>query len=309
MFRGARGYRPEHGLQWNADPDSNQFWHAITPANFTWSMNCRTGWFLQSFKSARRRANVNQSDQEHIQGQNRSRNQSPILRPSRLLVHLSDMDSLVKAVTLFLFSAWVTLSGITSIIGAPHPVSKLSSPPAPVKSVPMPIARDPTFATDTAHVYSDGKVAAGADPQTFDVLNSRYEKDRYYVYAYYGGREIEAGLMPVIAGADPASFTVFDPSTEPSSTALDTEIRYAWMQNYAKDNAHVYYSGHVLSGADPNTFRLLPLYYGRDSRSVFFLDRLVPGADPNSFNVTIGAKGTYVASDKYHRYFDDQVAQ
>jgi hypothetical protein len=150
------------------------------------------------------------------------------------------------------------------------------------------------FATDTEYVYSYGNIVPGADPKTFVLLNSVYEKDKYY--AYFGREDIS-----LIPGADPQSFVVFDSELATTSTDLESAALYGWMQDYAKNNNHVYYAGEVIPSADPSTFTLLPLYYAKDKNNTYFLGTIVAGADLESFSAVEG-NASYFAIDKNHEY-------
>ena len=69
-------------------------------------------------------------------------------------------------------------------------------------------------------------VIKGADPKTFTILNSFYNRDKKFVY--YGGS--------ILSNADPKSFEI-----------LSDKLEF-----YAKDKSKVFYNSWSNEGADPN---------------------------------------------------------
>ncbi len=80
-------------------------------------------------------------------------------------------------------------------------------------------------------VYYYGKLAAGIDPASFEILNYDYAKDKNNAYYI----SIEKDGLAAISSADPASFKILD-------------------SGYAKDKNYVYFEGSILEGADPDNF-------------------------------------------------------
>ncbi len=88
-------------------------------------------------------------------------------------------------------------------------------------------------------------IKSGLFPDRNDWKKSR--KTEYKILAdkvTYRGRNI--------AGADPATFRVFDGEVD-----------------YAKDAQHVYVLGHSILGADPTTFKVLDGLYARDKSNIY----------------------------------------
>jgi len=105
----------------------------------------------------------------------------------------------------------------------------------------------------------DAYPVPGADPITFQAIDSIYAKDRRGVY--YRGRPIP--------GADPGSFRVV-------SERLGGE-------SFGADKNAVFCSDIRLDGSNPASFRLLSEGYAKDSNKVYYFCTSVPDADPATF--------------------------
>lgn len=142
-------------------------------------------------------------------------------------------------------------------------------------------------------------VIGQADAQTFKAINYNYGKDSKQVF-YYSG---------VIEGADAASFeylggsyskdknrgyTVDKPISDDGAhfaivpNPEDTESnRTAAGIVYARDSRQVYHSLMVLEGADPASFRYVPMFNGYDlacdKRAVYWQSKPIEGADGQTF--------------------------
>lgn len=141
------------------------------------------------------------------------------------------------------------------------------------------------------------EVVKEADPHTFKSINGDYGKDKKQVF-YYG---------KILPKADPASFVCLDRPfsrdknygfssdkilsedgshfriiPNPPSTAKNVERLV-----YARDRHHVYTKGGVVTGADPKTFVLVPMfsgnYLGHDHKQVYWYNKPLAGADGSSF--------------------------
>lgn len=137
---------------------------------------------------------------------------------------------------------------------------------------------------DRLHVYVNGKLMEGADPNTFELLGNCYEKDKNNVY-YCG--EI------IVKGADSDTFEVMD--------------------YYAKDENHIYDDGEVIADADVKTFgRLSPVdeYLFKDKNNVYHYDcpgqgyfpcffKKLENADPGTFETL----SKIYAKDNKHIYY------
>lgn len=179
------------------------------------------------------------------------------------------------------------------------------------------------IAKDKNHVYISGVPDSTIDAKTLAVVPNREYlfRDAFHVYKYTGGPanyeitpfdpqtitffseydNLDSALdneyikdkngvyfgEEKIAGADPATFTVF---TSPKLLALrDSGIVYS----YAKDKGRVYFKGVVMPSADPDTFAPVvndsggryTYFYGKDASVVYEGTTTIPGLDPNSFKV------------------------
>lgn len=129
--------------------------------------------------------------------------------------------------------------------------------------------RGSSYAKDKNAVYVGcGSLLENADPDTFQVFEDSYAKDKDTVW--WNGYEIE--------GADASSFQALG-------------------ENYAKDSNHVYYSEterrttQHIEEADPATFQLVEKYaeresgskyhYAKDKNNVYWSSILVEGVDPD----------------------------
>lgn len=119
---------------------------------------------------------------------------------------------------------------------------------------------------------SDTSAVRGADPMTFQVIDSIYAKDRRSVY--YRGK-----LLP---GADPESFSVV---SESAGGAIGA------------DRNVVFCAAERLEGSHPASFALLSDGYAKDANRVYYFCNGVPDADPATF----GRVGRYW-QDRAHVY-------
>lgn len=144
---------------------------------------------------------------------------------------------------------------------------------------------DSTYAKDKAHVYYDGVQVPDADPATFELLDSTYARDSRHVY-----------LNGQIFSNDPANF-------ENVSENIYRDSQYIYWsgesisedpQNlvvlgnfgfytYLKDSQTVFVNGNPIHGAKPNTFQVISEGYSRDSEHVFYFDELISTADVTTF--------------------------
>ncbi len=98
----------------------------------------------------------------------------------------------------------------------------------------------------------------GADPNSFEVLDWPYSKDKNYVFS---GNEI-------VEGADSETF------------------EHMWNTRYAKDKINAYYFwGEIIEGADANSFEGLDYYYAKDKNNAYFENTAIQGADSATFEV------------------------
>lgn len=114
--------------------------------------------------------------------------------------------------------------------------------------------------------YSENVVELkNSDPDSFEIIDSNYAKDKNYVYG-----KSHKGLIiacTTIEKADPKTFTPLD-----------------WP--YAKDKNNIYYDLiKILDGADPNSFEFINEEYSKDKNYIWINDNLVQGANPKTFTI------------------------
>jgi hypothetical protein len=115
---------------------------------------------------------------------------------------------------------------------------------------------------------------AGCTSMQYQVKN---EKVHFCVRSWNHGP-----LDYVIEGADVSSFRALG-------------------DNYAADNAHVYYRSTRIENADPRSFKILQDGYSKDRNHVFLQTCTLPAADPDSF-VQINAFWTKDKNRVYQGY-------
>ena len=103
------------------------------------------------------------------------------------------------------------------------------------------------------HVY-DGfcNSLVGATPSSFVALDYWYGKDSTEVWLLSSPEDGTSYSAQIVAGADPATFTLIPDS---SSGQFPNE---QFSADYTKDKNHVYLDGLVVSGADPVIFTIPP---------------------------------------------------
>lgn len=181
------------------------------------------------------------------------------------------------------------------------------------------------FAKDKNHVYDSyfGTLLAGADPNSFVVLNYAYAKDKNNVYTLQPGVVNDASTV-VLSGADPATFQVLSSYFAKDAASVyggGSKIDNADAQTFiviagviAKDKNRVYVGSRPISGADSQTFENVGnSSYWKDSLHVYYFDypdfSTVEGADPTTFAVlneskplSCGSNCYYDSQDKNHKY-------
>ena len=123
------------------------------------------------------------------------------------------------------------------------------------------------LAADKSQVYyfnTDAPVKApsvlrGADPETLDIIDENYVRDKdrvFYTRRHSGPCTIEK--------ADPETFV-------------------ALSARYSKDKKNAFHECSLIENADANTFKVTSGFLAKDSRSVFRSGKVVPSADPGTF--------------------------
>ena len=177
--------------------------------------------------------------------------------------------------------------------------------------------------TDKNHVYFEGKIVKGANPQAIKKLDGFWTDGRHVYFNADQLEHAEVATFQTLAHpfardkhriyyehlnlpkANPSTFKLIQ--TASFSYSMDSNHVYFKHKiipkanpltfvpitngpSHWKDNDHVYYNGQILEGADPDTFEILlgsngrySHYFGKDKMSVFYMNKKLIGADPNSF--------------------------
>jgi hypothetical protein len=132
-----------------------------------------------------------------------------------------------------------------------------------------------TFTKDFSHVYVNGQIIVGSDPNTFEFVSENYgwgteinfyAKDSKQVYFGATAGKSQPGEEPYIQGlvslsnADPKTFSVIN-------------INFGEHGPFAKDAKQVYSGSEVIAGADPKSFRIEKQgesYVVRDNSKIYY---------------------------------------
>ena len=168
------------------------------------------------------------------------------------------------------------------------------------------------YIADKDHAYYDGEEIIDSDPVTLTYIYERYSKDRTHVF-------MEAQL---IKGADPDSFQVLETpggsfewardknSVYYNGIALDNSVPEYFHpidSTFGYDNLNVFYGIRAINGSDLNTFTVIkssyPIY-AKDKNQVYFggavnANPIIQGADPVTFEVV----GDNYSKDKLHVFY------
>jgi len=130
---------------------------------------------------------------------------------------------------------------------------------------------DSMFSKDKNRVYYKNMIIKKADPKTFEVVSTQFQRD--YEHVWYMGS---------LLCADSKSFKVFTCETH---VGFEEE-----MSLYACDESRVFYQYLILDDADLKTFRVLKSanseeLYGVDEKRVFYHHMYLEYADAKSFRV------------------------
>ena len=144
---------------------------------------------------------------------------------------------------------------------------------------------DSTYAKDKAHVYYNGVQIPDSDPATFELLDFTYARDTRHVY-----------LNGQIFNNDPAHFenisgNIYRDSQyiywNGSSISEDPQnlvvLGSFGFYTYLKDSQTVFVNGNPINSADPNMFQVINEGYSRDSKNAFYFDELIADADVATF--------------------------
>ena len=126
-----------------------------------------------------------------------------------------------------------------------------------------------SFSIKDGSVYCWGSRIGESDPESFEILNGLFEKDKYSVY--WNCEKIEG------VNSSDSTFLGWD---------------------YFKTNEHIYFEDEIVDGADLETFEELRQAYGKDKNYVYSFGLILEGADPETFEVL----GYPLARDKNNVY-------
>jgi len=174
---------------------------------------------------------------------------------------------------------------------------------------------DLEYIKNNRYVYFRDIKIKNADPNSFQILNDRYMKDKNNVF--YN----ETKKITTVKNADPESFLVVDSDNGKDKNHFYWygEMRkgkepilsqdYGEVSPYNKDEKFVYYGNQEILGADSETFIVLSQNYAKDKNNVYCYDyhgsgekiKKLEGADVNSFTI-YHSDGTEYGKDKGSSY-------
>ena len=188
---------------------------------------------------------------------------------------------------------------------------------------------DECFLKTPDTVYFQELAIQDADPDTFEVLEYGFSRDKKAVFC---NQEKLPELNPLDVTILNHNFIHDNNTLYYQSTRLDIEVSNMKVLNddIVKDNRHVYYKTHYLSGAEASSYQLSTRFFQRDNQGiyhnqhrlplnadetvfldevyavdnlrVFFIDSEIMDADVSSFKVI----GNNVSVDKNNVYFREK---
>lgn len=155
------------------------------------------------------------------------------------------------------------------------------------------------YAADKHRVFFMGKEIPGADPATFKEVDFYIGQDKFRVYIKGTPTRIKdySKLSKVGRLMYSDGTNIYDSHFNVLPEADVTTFEHI-SDNWYKDALHVWWSNKLVDGADPGTFRPVPVSsyysgkkadmggdfnYGKDDMHVFWNDSIIPGADAASF--------------------------
>lgn len=127
------------------------------------------------------------------------------------------------------------------------------------------VYRDDSYNKDKNSVYYRCSKIEGADPETFEVIQTPYAKDARSVY--HETKDL---------GVDPKTFVLF--SNHNSQGNITSE-------GLARSQDKVFARGEVVLGVDIATFEYLGSLYFKDKNYAYWYDTPIPGADARTFEL------------------------
>jgi hypothetical protein len=180
-------------------------------------------------------------------------------------------------------------------------------------------AKDDRSAFYRGYRISHGELAS--DPATFEVLNTWYAKDKFWVYFCDTDRDsrdlwsIKHINIKVLEAADPATFQMMSDGYTPRDKShvfykLDiVPIRdvasYELLEHsFSKDKISAYFGTNEIVGSDPASFVALDMHYAKDKAKIYYVDGFYIGGIIKSVRAeSFRVLGDGYASDGYTGYF------
>lgn len=139
------------------------------------------------------------------------------------------------------------------------------------------------YGRDSKHVYFQGRIIDGADPDTFSFFHRSYAKDKRSVYGpsrRISGRLEEFRVLVGSYATDGLNHFYEDEIIDDP----DFEILVGGY-GYARSSTRVFRYGKVLDGVDASSFEhMFPASrITRDKNHVYYEDKPIIGADPKTF--------------------------
>lgn len=159
------------------------------------------------------------------------------------------------------------------------------------------------FTKDNNNIYLENKIFAGADLESFLVLNRNYVKDENNVYGNNSTNPYDKNFI-IITTADSDSFVAInDFSAKDNSNVYFWNTRLATVSDpesfekitdwYYKDKNYVYQQGEgpgasvleKITSANPATFQIIDTAYTKDDKNIFYYGVVIKNADIESFQI------------------------
>lgn len=190
---------------------------------------------------------------------------------------------------------------------------EVTSADAATFKFPLPNGTNSDYAKDAKHVFLRGQIIPGADPATFEVLRGVFSRDAKQVYA---GREVFCDDAPhfemVSINFVKNGHSVYrvqnngQAETVSEDVANFRQIRDDEWHSYCADSTQVFVNGNLISGADPQSFRVLGGGYAGDAEHTFYFDKPLPdGTDAATLTPLAGG----YAKDNARAYYLGKVLQ
>lgn len=178
------------------------------------------------------------------------------------------------------------------------------------------------FARDKKYCYRTNEIYRGADPATFEVLNTHFAKDKNHIYNLEGiDKKVDYDTFEVLdfgialsddrEHSNPASYSKDKNgvwimeyySYKPTLLkGIDAETFKAWNASYAQDNKYVLWHGKRLKKVNVLSFVVLGRNYGKDNKTIFCQSEPLPMADYHTFEVIKGAVSLAKDNNNYYHF-------